>query len=58
MRLPIIPIIAAVSILFTGCAVKKYKDLSYIKKANPKIAVSPQLNVFTSRNASAEKLPV
>ncbi len=58
MRLPILLIIATTSILFTSCVAKKYKDLSYIKKVNPKIAVNPQLNVFTPRNASEEKLPV
>lgn len=58
MRLPIVSIIAAISILFTGCAAKKYKDLSYIEKANPKIAVTPKLNVFTPRKTSEEKLPV
>lgn len=58
MRLSFLLVITAVNILFTGCAAKKYKDLSYIKKANPKVAVTPKLNVFTPRNVSEEKLPV
>ncbi|WP_026452666.1 alpha/beta hydrolase [Aequorivita capsosiphonis] len=58
MRLTISLIIAFMGILFTGCAAKKYKDLSYIEKNNPKIAVTPKLNVFTPRKNSEEKLPV
>lgn len=58
MRLTIILFVAFIGFLFTSCAAKKYKDLSYIDKANPKIAVSPKLNVFTPRKKSKEKLPV
>ena len=58
MRLTTFLLIAFIGILFTSCAAKKHKDLSYIEKANPKIAVSPKLNVFTPRKKIKENLPV
>lgn len=58
MRLSTTLLIAFSGILFTGCAAKKYKDLSYIENANPKITITPKLNVFTPRKSSEEKLPV
>lgn len=45
-------------ILLCSCAAKKYKDLSYIEKPTAQISNPPKLNVFVSRNASEEKLPV
>ncbi|CAM3515139.1 Carboxylesterase NlhH [Aequorivita lipolytica] len=58
MRFIITLLLSFLTILLSGCAAKKYKDISYIEKANPKIAVTPKLNIFTPRNASEEKLPV
>jgi acetyl esterase/lipase len=58
MRLFFLLVITAVGLLFTSCAAKKYKGLSYIEKVNPKIAVNPTLNVFTPRKTSEEKQPV
>lgn len=58
MRLTTSLFIVFIGILFTSCAAKKYKDLSYIEKANPKIDIAPKLNVFTPRKNSKEKLPV
>lgn len=44
--------------LLSSCAAKKFKDVSYIENANPKISVTPKLNVFTPRKTSEERLPV
>lgn len=58
MRLTALLLLSSLGILFTGCATKKYKDISYIEKPNPNIALTPKLNVFTPRKTSKEKLPV
>src|SRR5665811_923606 len=58
MRYQISFLISFLLIIFTGCAVKKHKNIPYLQKTYSLNEVKPTLNVFTARNPKIKKSPV
>jgi acetyl esterase/lipase len=58
MRILILLSVLLLLVFFTGCSVRKYKNISYLEKDPVSSSTSPTLNIFTSKKADNANAPV